>query len=59
MQIILALQVLRQYSKFGDVIRNIQNKLGKRALKSDLKSTVRVPAKEDKSAIPIGIALKF
>ncbi len=29
-----------QYSKFGNVIRNIQNKLGKRALKSDLKSTV-------------------
>ncbi len=28
------------YSKFGNVIRNIQNKLGKRALKSDLKSTV-------------------
>ncbi len=26
-----------QYSKFGNVIRNIQNKLGKRALKSDLK----------------------
>ncbi len=35
-----ALQVLTQYSKFGNVIRNIQNKLGKRALKSDLKSTV-------------------
>ena len=35
-----ALQVLAQYSKFGNVIRNIQNKLGKRALKSDLKSTV-------------------
>ena len=29
-----------QYSKFGNVIRNIQNKLGNRALKSDLKSTV-------------------
>ena len=28
--------VLTQYSKFGNVIRNIQNKLGKRALKSDL-----------------------
>ncbi len=35
-----ALQVLTQYSKFDNVIRNIQNKLGKRALKSDLKSTV-------------------
>ena len=34
-----ALQVLT-HSKFGNVIRNIQNKLGKRALKSDLKSTV-------------------
>ena len=32
-----ALQVLTQYSKFGNVIRNIQNKLGKRALKSDPK----------------------
>ncbi len=34
-----------QYSKFGNVIRNIQNKLGNRVLKSDLKSiviTVRV-----------------
>ena len=29
-----------QYSKFGNVIRNIQNKLGNWALKSDLKSTV-------------------
>ena len=29
-----------QYSKFGNVIRNIQNKLCNRALKSDLKSTV-------------------
>ena len=29
-----------QYSKFGNVIRNIQNKLGNRALKSDLKLTV-------------------
>ncbi len=38
----LALQVLSQYSKFGNVIRNIQNKLGKRALKSDLKSTVKL-----------------
>ncbi len=36
-----ALHVLTQYSKFGNVIRNIQNKLGKRALKSDLKSTVQ------------------
>ena len=36
----MALQVLTQYSKFGNVIRNIQNKLGNRALKSDLKSTV-------------------
>ncbi len=35
-----ALHVLTQYSKFGNVIRNIQNKLGKSALKSDLKSTV-------------------
>ncbi len=35
-----ALQALTQYSKFGNVIRNIQNKLGKRAVKSDLKSTV-------------------
>ena len=32
-----------QYSKFGIVIRNIQNKLGNRALKSDLKSTVMLP----------------
>ena len=30
-----------QYSKFGNVIRNIQNKLGKRSLESDLKSTVK------------------
>ena len=37
-----ALHVLTQYSKFGNVIRNIQNKLGKRALKSDLKSTVTI-----------------
>ena len=36
-----ALHVLTQYSKFGNVYRNIQDKLGKRALKSDLKSTVR------------------
>ena len=36
-----AFQVLTQYSKFGNEIRNIQNKLGKRALKSDLKSTVK------------------
>ncbi len=35
-----ALPVLTQYSKCGNVIRNIQNKLGKRALKSDLKPTV-------------------
>ncbi len=35
-----ALHALTQYSKFGNVIRNIQNELGKRALKSDLKSTV-------------------
>ncbi len=36
-----ALQVLTRYSKFDNVIRNIQNKLGKRALKSDQKlSTV-------------------
>ncbi len=38
----LTLQVLMQYSKFGNVIRNIQNKLGKRTLKSDLKSTVKI-----------------
>ena len=37
-----ALHVLTQYSKFDNVIRNIQNKLGKRALKSDLKSTATV-----------------
>ena len=35
-----------QYSKFGNVIRNIQNKLGNRALKSDLKSTVISISKE-------------
>ena len=34
------LAMAMQYSKFGNVIRNIQNKLGNRALKSDLKSTV-------------------
>ena len=37
-----ALHILMQYSKFGNVIRNIQNKLGNRALKSDLKSTVMI-----------------
>ena len=42
-----ALHVLTQYSKFGNVIRNIQNKLGKRALKSDLKSTVMVKSWQD------------
>ena len=31
-----------QYSKFGNVIRNIQNKLSNRALKSDLKLTIIV-----------------
>ena len=31
----LASQVDTQYSKFGNVIRNIQNKLGNRDLKSD------------------------
>ena len=31
-----------QYSKFGNVIRNIQNNLGNRALKIDLRSTVTV-----------------
>ncbi len=34
-------------SKFGNVIRNIQNKLGKRALKSDLKSTVYKPVTDE------------
>ncbi len=34
-----ALHALTQYSKFGNIISNIQNKLGKRAMKSDLKST--------------------
>ena len=29
-----------QCFKFGDLIRNIQNKLGNRTFKSDLKSTV-------------------
>ena len=38
-----ALHVLTQCSKsVGNVIRNIQNKLGKRVLKSDLKSTVNL-----------------
>ena len=36
----LALQVPTQYSNFVNVIKYIQNKLGNRALKSDLKSTV-------------------
>ena len=36
----MASQVDTQYSKFGNVIRNIKNKLGNRSLKSDLKSTV-------------------
>ena len=36
----LPLQVPTQYSNFGDVIRNIQNKLGNRDLKSNLKWTV-------------------
>ena len=36
----LALNLPTQYSKFGNVIRNNQNKLGNCALKSDLKSTV-------------------
>ena len=31
MQISFALHVLTQYFKFGNVIRNIQNKLGRRA----------------------------
>ena len=31
-----------QYFKVGNVIRNIQNKLGNWALKSDLKSTVNI-----------------
>ena len=37
----LALQVLTQYSNFDNVIRNIQNKLVNRALKSDQKSTAK------------------
>ena len=36
----LALQVPTQYSNFSNVITDIQNKLGNRALKSVLKSTV-------------------
>ena len=34
----LALKVPTHYSKFGKVIRNYQNKLGNRVLKSDLNS---------------------
>ena len=36
----LKLQVPRQYSNFGDVIRKTRNKFVNRALKSDLESTV-------------------
>ena len=38
----LAFQVPTQYSNFGSVIRNIQNKLVNRTLKSDLKSIVDI-----------------
>ena len=59
------LNVPTQHSKFGNAIRNDQNKLGNCALKSDLKSTVRHLRNNEKSVLcsivraPRGILLTF